>query len=221
MDLAGEGVVCRPSGGLWLAAHGVLVVADLHLEKGSSFAARGQMLPPYDTGETLRRLEAEVAALLPRVLVLLGDSFHDRGAEARLTGADRRRLLALASGRTLVWVAGNHDAAAPADLAGDTAAAVAFGGLVLVHEPRAGAPAGHVAGHLHPCARVAARAASVRRRCFVTDGLRMILPAFGAYAGGLNVRDPVFRPLMDAAPLAVVLGASRAHPIGWRSLRGD
>lgn len=94
----------RHSGALWLAAERALVVADLHLEKGSSYAARGQMLPPYDTRETLKRLAAEIAALAPKVVILLGDTFHDRGSEARLAGDDAEALRGLAMGRTLVWV---------------------------------------------------------------------------------------------------------------------
>ena len=219
--LAGEPVVCRPSGALWLEAHATLIVADLHLEKGSFYAAQGQMLPPYDTAETLRRLAAEVAALAPGTVVFLGDSFHDREGDGRLTPTDAAMLCAMGAGRTLVWVTGNHDPIGPRGLPGETAAALEVGALRLVHEPADGAAPGEVAGHLHPCARVRARGASVRRRCFVTDGERVVLPAFGALAGGLNVRDAAFRPLFRAQPLAAVLGAGRVHAVGWRSLRDD
>src|SRR5579859_2756845 len=140
------------------------------------------MLPPYDTAETLRRLAAEVAVLAPETVVFLGDSFHDREGDARLTPADAAMLRATGAGRTLVWVTGNHDPIGPRGLPGETAAALAVGDLRLVHEPADGAAPGEVAGHLHPCARVKARGASVRRRCFVTDGERLVLPAFGALA---------------------------------------
>ena len=214
-------VVLRPSGALWLEREAALVVADLHLEKGSSYARRGQMLPPYDTRETLGRLEAEVRALSPRAVVLLGDTFHDGEAETRLAADDLARLTALAVGRALVWVVGNHDEVGPANLAGETVAALSIAGLSLIHEPSARPVRGEVAGHLHPCARVAAKAASVRRRCFVTDGERLILPAFGAYAGGLNILDVAFHPLLARAPLAAALGRGRVHAVGWRSLRPD
>ena len=219
--LAGERVVCRPSGALWLDAHRALVVADLHLEKGSFFATHGQMLPPYDTAETLRRLAAEIAALAPDTVVFLGDSFHDREGDGRLARTDAATLCAAGVGRTLVWVTGNHDPIGPRGLPGETATTLALGALRLVHEPAGAAAAGEVAGHLHPCARVAARGASVRRRCFVTDGARIVLPAFGALAGGLNIRDAAFRPLFNARPLAAVLGAGRVHAVGWGSLRDD
>jgi DNA ligase-associated metallophosphoesterase len=221
LSLAGEPVVCRPSGALWLETHRALIVADMHLEKGSFFATHGQMLPPYDTADTLRRLVAEVTALAPDIVVFLGDSFHDRDGDGRLAPSDAAKLRATVAGRTLVWITGNHDPIGPRGLPGEAAASLAVGALRLVHEPAPGAAIGEVAGHLHPCARVTARGASVRRRCFVTDGERLVLPAFGALAGGLNVRDAAFQPLFRARPLAAVLGQGRVHVVGWRSLRDD
>jgi len=199
----------------------MLVVADLHFEKGSAFAARGQMLPPYDTGETLRRLEAEVAALAPRTVVFLGDSFHDGRAEGRLAPRDAIRLADLARSRELIWVVGNHDADGPRSLPGEVAEDLDVAGLFLRHEPRPGGQTGEVAGHLHPCARVVARGRSVRRRCFVTDGERLLLPAFGAYAGGLSVRDVAFGGLFVRIPTIVALGADRAHVVAWTSVAGE
>jgi uncharacterized protein len=220
MSVAGEGVHLRPSGALWLEATRTLVVADLHFEKGSAYAARGQLLPPYDTGETLRRLETEVAATQPRRLIFLGDSFHDRAALARISGRDLERLAALARTCALIWIVGNHDAEGPGGLAGETAEEVRIGALVLRHEPQPGAQTGEVAGHLHPSARITALGRSVRRRCFITDGERLILPAFGAYAGGLNVRDPAFSGMFVRVPIVVALGPQRAQPVAWRSLLG-
>ena len=221
LALGAAEVVMRPSGALWLAAERLMIVADLHLEKGSAYAARGQMLPPYDTRETLARLAAEAAQLMPRAIVLLGDTFHDGGAEQRLAAEDARALGAVASVTDLVWVVGNHDADGPRALPGEVAADWSVGGLRLVHEPKPGAEAGEVAGHLHPCAKVKGRGASVRRRCFATDGARAVLPAFGAYAGGLNVKDAAFAPLFSNRPLVVVLGERRAHAVGWDMLGGD
>jgi hypothetical protein len=221
MDVRGTEVVMRASGALWVARAQALVVADLHLEKGSSYAARGQMLPPYDTRETLRRLAAEAAATEAQMVVLLGDTFHDRKAEGRLAGDDAAALRALAAGRRLVWVVGNHDADGPRALPGEVADEVGLEGLTLRHEPRAGAQGGEVAGHLHPAARVVAPRGTVRRRCFVTDGERVVLPAFGAYAGGLNVRDAAFAGLFVRAPLAGALGVRRVRAVGWRQLAGD
>ena len=211
----------RASGALWLAAERALVVADLHLEKGSSYAARGQMLPPYDTRETLKRLAAEVEALAPALVILLGDTFHDRSSEDRLAADDAESLRALSRGRKLVWVVGNHDAGGPRALPGETADELQLCGLTLRHEPQSGLQPGEVAGHLHPAARVRATRGTVRRRCFVTDSERAILPAFGAYAGGLNVRDKAFAGLFARPPLAGALGDDCVHAVGWKSLAGD
>jgi DNA ligase-associated metallophosphoesterase len=221
MLVAGALLRLRASGALWLEDERALVVADVHLEKGSAFAARGQLLPPYDTRDALVRLEAEAQALGPRLIVMLGDAFHDRAAEDRLSAEDVRRLHELARGRTLVWVVGNHDPAPPARLPGEAADALELAGIALRHEPTPGLASAEAAGHLHPCARITAGGRSVRRRCFVTDGERVILPAFGAYAGGLNIRDAAFEGLFARPPLAVALGPRRAHAVGWRSTARD
>lgn len=221
MPLGNGEVVLRCSGAMWLEAGRTLVVADLHLEKGSSYAARGQMLPPYDTRETLRRLESEVANLAPTTVILLGDTFHDRLSEGRLASDDADRLRALATGCRLVWVVGNHDADGPRGLPGEVADELTLAGLTFRHEPQAGLQSGEVAGHLHPAARVKAPRGTVRRRCFITDGERIILPAFGAYAGGLNVRDAAFAGMFTREPFAGVLGPSRVRAIGWWTLAGD
>lgn len=219
--LLGVDVTLRASGALWIAAERMLVVADLHLEKGSSYAMRGQMLPPYDTRETLRRLTAEVDATKPESVVLLGDTFHDRTSEDRLAADDAATLRDLAARTRLIWVIGNHDADGPRALPGETADELSILGLTLRHEPQGGLQPGEVAGHLHPCAKVAAQSGVVRRRCFVTDGDRLVVPAFGAYAGGLNILDVAFAGFFSRPPLAGALGASRVHAVGWRSLRGD
>jgi len=221
MTLAGAEVAFRASGALWIEAEQALVIADLHLEKGSAYAARGQMLPPYDTREALGRLAAEVASARPRLVVMLGDAFHDARAGERLMAEDAATIGALAQGRTLVWITGNHDPEPPRGLPGEAADELELSGLVLRHEPAAGSAPGEASGHLHPCARVAAGGRSVRRRCFVTDGERVILPAFGAYAGGLNIRDAAFSGLFARPPLAIALGLRRAHAVGWRSTRPD
>ena len=217
----GEPTVLRASGALWLPAHRALIVADLHFEKGSAYALRGQLLPPYDTRETLTRLEREVAAARPDLLIFLGDSFHDGAAEDRLAGDDAARLAALADGRRLIWVVGNHDADGPRFLPGEIIDEMVLGALLLRHEPREGSQPGEVSGHLHPAAKVASRGGRVRRRCFLTDGDRLILPAFGAYAGGLNVKDEAFAGLFTTRPLAATLGTDRVHAIGWSSLVRD
>lgn len=218
--LANVEIMLRPSGALWLAQAQMLVVADLHLEKGSAYAVGGQLLPPYDTRETLDRLEREIDALRPRSVVLLGDTLHDVGAGLRIAEAERARITALATRTRLIWVCGNHDPDGAGDLGGENAAQVHVAGLTLRHDPSPHPVLGEVAGHLHPCARLHGPAGSIRRRCFASDGRRLILPAFGAYAGGLNVRDAAFADLFNTPPISFALGRS-VTPIAYHRLRPD
>ncbi|MBS7705547.1 ligase-associated DNA damage response endonuclease PdeM [Chelatococcus asaccharovorans] len=198
-----------PSGALFLCEAQMLVVADLHLEKGSSYARRRIFLPPYDTRATLERLAAVIDTHAPRIVVALGDSFHDDGGGSRLDAGDWERLATLQRGRQWIWITGNHDPSPPAGVGGDVVAEIATGGIALRHVPGS-APdcraAFELAGHLHPVAKVAARGQVVRRRCFAFGPRRGILPAFGAYAGGLNVRDRAFAPLFPDGLTAHVLG---------------
>lgn len=227
LTVNGEACVLRCSGALWLPGRQTLIASDLHLEKGSAFAARGQMLPPYDSPATLARLEAEIDALDPRAVVLLGDSFHDSKAVSRMDGAQLTRLERLAAGRDWIWLEGNHDLDALADalanpfrrLPGRVVETLALGGLFLIHEPQPDPAQGEVAGHLHPAARVAAYGRGVRRPCFVTDGRRLIMPAFGAFTGGLDVRDPAIAGLFPTPPLAALLGRDKVHAVAFETLR--
>ena len=224
LTVNGELCVLRCSGALWLPGRQALIASDLHLEKGSAFAARGQMLPPYDSPATLARLEAEIEALDPRMVVLLGDSFHDSKAVSRMDGAQLARRERLAAGREWVWLEGNHDldalAGALDQLPGRVVETMALGGLFLIHEPQVEPAPGEVAGHLHPAARVAAYGRGVRRPCFVTDGRRLILPAFGAFTGGLDVRDPAVAGLFVTSPLCAVLGRDKVHAPSWEKVAG-
>jgi len=222
VQINGEVCVLRCSGALWVVEQRTLIASDLHLEKGSAFAARGQLLPPYDSPATITKLEAEVAALDPARVVLLGDSFHDTRAVARMTAEDRGRIDALAAGRDWVWLEGNHDLKALAgaldDLPGRVVEAMAVGALTLIHEPQPGDQPGEIAGHLHPAAKVSRYGRGVRRPCFVTDGRRLVMPAFGAFTGGLNVRDPAIAGLFEAPPMAALLGSDKVHALAWGSL---
>ena len=220
--LDGEAVLPDVSGALWLADHGALVVSDLHFENGSAYARRGVMLPPYDTAATLGRLADVVARYAPKVIVALGDSFHDGGGPARMGDADRAALRSLQQGREWIWISGNHDPEPPEDLGGLCAREIRLGALTLRHEPQAGASPGEIAGHLHPVARVSAPAGTLRRRCFVSDGARCVMPAFGAFAGGLNIRDAAFAPLFSQAPVvAHVMGRSRSYAVSMARCLGD
>jgi DNA ligase-associated metallophosphoesterase len=192
LAVAGVGLHADCAGVLYWADESLLVVADLHLEKGSSFARRGMLLPPYDTTETLARLARLIARYAPRRVIALGDNFHDGGGPSRLSIEDRTSLGALQRGRDWIWIAGNHDPDPAERIDGTFADTLVIGGLTFRHEPSRNAPQGEIAGHLHPQARVAQRGRAVSRRCFATDGQALVMPAFGAYTGGLNIRDRAF-----------------------------
>jgi len=210
--IAGVDMIADLSGALFWAEERLLVVSDLHLEKGSSFAARRVLLPPYDTAATLAKLRAVIARHDPRTVIALGDSFHDRNAHQRLGAADRATLNELQARRDWIWIAGNHDPALPREIGGTVAGEVHMGPLTFRHEPT-GAH-GEIAGHLHPKARVNRRGRSVERRCFASDGLRAVMPSFGAYTGGLSIRDEAFKAIFQtSAFMAHLLGDRQVHRI--------
>ncbi|MCV0395874.1 MAG: ligase-associated DNA damage response endonuclease PdeM [Rhizobiaceae bacterium] len=218
--LAGREVILDMVGALVDPEASMLVVSDLHLEKGSSYARRGSMLPPYDTMATLARLGALLARHDPAIVISLGDSFHDGEGAARLAEPARAALAAMMAGRQWLWVAGNHDPEPPSGLGGDCVAEVAVGGLRFRHEPSKDGRDGEVAGHLHPGARIVRRGRAVRRACFASDGRRLIMPAFGAYTGMLNVMDRAYRGLFDWPEFrAHLLGRERIYTIAGAQLR--
>lgn len=221
MRLGDTLVAAQPDGALWIAESKTLIVSDLHLEKGSAFALRGQMLPPYDTHAALLKLTDMMLRLQPEIIVSLGDSFHDSGGPNRMGARDRELLQLLMSRCDWVWVEGNHDGRAPETLGGAFHEVLQLGSLVLRHHPTEAAAPGEIAGHMHPCARVVGRGRSVRRRCFATDGARMVMPAFGAFTGGLNVCDPAYAKIFPDGATALVLGKDRVLPAPNERLVSD
>lgn len=219
--LGGQMVVALPEGALWIESARALVVSDLHLEKGSCFAKGGQMLPPYDTHATLTRLAALMKRLAPDIVVSLGDSFHDPNGVARMAPRDRALLHTLIGACDWIWVEGNHDGKSPETLGGVVRDVLRIGAITLRHEPLTGVSPGEVAGHLHPCAKVVGRGRAVRRRCFAYDGERMVMPAFGAFTGGLNLRDEAFAPIFPEGAMALVMSNGRVLPAPLQRLAPD
>lgn len=213
IDVNSETLVADPTGAAYWPAQDMLLVADLHFEKGSAFAAKGQMLPPYDTRATLRSLEVAISRHAPGIVVALGDSFHDGEAGERISATDMTAISALTDVRRWIWLTGNHDEVLPQGIGGEIAVELSVGALNLRHEPQAGAVPGEIAGHLHPSAIVRTRSRNLRRRCFASDGRRLILPAFGAFTGGLDISDEAFAGLFDVAPTAWVLGRDQVYEI--------
>jgi DNA ligase-associated metallophosphoesterase len=222
VEVCGRTFVADKSGALYWPAERALIVADLHLEKGSSGAARGRLLPPYDTRATLEKLAGVLDRFEAEAVIALGDSFHDGGAGERIAEEDLEILRLIQAEREWLWITGNHDPEIDARMGGEARAEVELSGLALRHVPRQGRITHELAGHLHPAAKLSMHGATLRRPCFVGNGLRLVLPAFGAFTGGLNVLDDTFLPLFGNDGMAVwLLGTEGLYPVATRQLCGD
>ena len=214
IHLGGHRLALDPLGGVMWPEAGVLVVSDLHLEKGTAAARRGQLVPPWDTGITLDRLSLLLRRWRPATVVALGDSFHDVHGPSRMGRENLERLRGMADGALFRWILGNHDPKAPEGLPGESHEEWHHLGLVFRHEARAGHGAGggaggELCGHHHPKASVQTRAGRITRPCFVADGQRLMLPAVGAYTGGLDVGHPAIARLFPRGARAFLLGTGR------------
>jgi uncharacterized protein len=218
VHLAGERLMLDPAGALFWPATDLLAVSDLHLEKGSSYARHGQLLPPWDTHATLDRLALLLRRYRPRMVIALGDSFHDAEGSTRLPPGELARLRAMTETHRFIWVQGNHDPTPPQGVGGEWAEAFTATTLVFRHQAIHGAE-GEISGHHHPKAAVPARGTTVSRPCFVTDSHRLMMPAFGAYTGGLDVRDPAIMRLFPRGGRAFLLGKDRLFSFALGTLR--
>jgi uncharacterized protein len=222
LAICGKPLLADSSGALFWPAEKALLVADLHLEKASSFAARGPMLPPNDTRQTLVRLAEVIDRYDPDRIIALGDSVHDSGAAARMDQGDLEILRMMQEDRDWVWITGNHDRELPVALGGRVCDDFICAGLTLRHHPAPGYATHEIAGHMHPAARLMMYGYSIRRPCFVGNGRRVIMPAFGAFAGGLNVLDDAIHPLFGNGGMAVwMLGQEGLYPVATRLLSQD
>ncbi|NDR55961.1 ligase-associated DNA damage response endonuclease PdeM [Aliiruegeria sabulilitoris] len=206
ISFCGAALEPRPSGALWWPEARLLCVADLHLGKAERMARRGGgLLPPYECAETLERLDTEIEALSPEVVICLGDSFDDGPAAESLSEPHRLWIARLMAGRDWIWIAGNHDPA-PLSLSGQHMGEFVQEPLTFRHIAKADSSPGEISGHFHPKARVG----GVRRPCFLVDQHRMILPAFGAYTGGMDLSAPEIAGLMQGDARAILTGATQA-----------
>ncbi|MEI6484867.1 MAG: ligase-associated DNA damage response endonuclease PdeM [Sphingomonadales bacterium] len=208
-SFAGESLQPLACGALWWPAQGTLFVADLHFEKASHFAARGWLLPPHATADTIAALIAAVETTGATRVVSLGDSFHDRSGPDRLADATRRALMSMTRSLDWWWVTGNHDDDAAGSLGGRVLAEARIGPLVLRHEADPGDPAPEVSGHFHPKLVIRHRGRHIARRCFALAPAKLILPAYGAFTGGLDIADPALRTALAGPATALVVEAGR------------
>lgn len=205
ISLNGAQLTALGSGALWWAGESLLCVSDLHLGKSERMARRGgSALPPYETRDTLARLEEVLNAHRPSTVVCLGDSFDDLGAALALAEEDRLWINRLQAGRQWIWIEGNHDPG-PVDLGGSHLAALHMGPLSFTHIAQDGA-VGEVSGHYHPKVHLNARGRSISRPAFLIDSARLIMPAFGTYTGGLRSDAEVLNRLMQPGAQAIMTG---------------
>lgn len=209
LHILGERLMLDPSGVLLWPAAGLMVVSDLHLEKGSSFARKGMLLPPWDTQATLDRLATLLRRYNPAIVVALGDSFHDDAGAERLPAAERDRLAAMTRAHRFIWVLGNHDPTPPGNIGGEWVTEFTTHPLTFRHQAIAGSAPGEIVGHHHPKAAIPTRGTTVSRPCFVADARRVMMPAFGAYTGGLDVANPAIAGLFPRGGRVFLLGRER------------
>lgn len=206
LSFAGHKLMALPEGALYWPARQALLVADLHFEKGSWFAARGQMLPPYDSIATLHAVAALAERTQARELWCLGDSFHDSEGCERLPADARALLTDLTIRLDWRWITGNHDSLLIDHCGGTILQEAEVDGLVLRHEAEPGDPRPELSGHFHPKLRLRVRGRQVARRCFVASATKLILPAFGALTGGLDAHHPeIVRAVGSKAQALVAL----------------
>lgn len=209
-----EQFYCDHNGALFWPKENCLIIADLHLEKGAAMAARGHFAPPYDTSATLDRLQNCIERWNPQLVISLGDSFHREDGADKLPLDQSVRITAMTQRLSWVWITGNHDPKAPDHLGGRGAQELQVGQVIFRHEQQRVNYAGEISGHLHPAAKIQRRGKTLRRRCFASDGKRLIMPAFGAFTGGLDLSHEAFNGLLESNNLQVwMLGRERVYKI--------
>jgi len=195
--LNGDEVAAHADGTALFDRGRMMVVSDLHLEKGRALSTTSP-IPQYDTDATLDSLEKAIFRDQPERLLFLGDSFHRSDLARSLAPSHQDRIHALARGREVIWITGNHDPDLPSFLPGTAAEEILIGSIWFRHIALTEFTGGEVSGHYHPKARIKTRARGVSGKCFIHDGRRLIMPAFGAYTGGLSVEAPAINGLFNS-----------------------
>lgn len=222
ISICGTAFRAHVSGALYWPSENALIVADLHLEKASSYASRGTFLPPYDSRDTLMSLAEVIDHYEAETVIALGDSFHDAEGGDRLSEDDRETLSIMQQGVEWIWITGNHDETISRSVGGHVRDQIRLGGVDLRHIPSSTAATHEIAGHMHPAAKLALHGYTIRRPCFIGNGLRLILPAFGSFTGGLNILSDAFEPMFRNDGFSVwMMGQEGLYPVAPRLLKGD
>ena len=209
LSFAGRRLFVAGDAALWWPERRALLLADLHLEKGSFYAAHGQMLPPYDSRATIEAVAALVELTRAERVLCLGDNYHDDGGEARLDRHAANSLQRLTAALDWTWIRGNHDREVSGRWGGRALAELEVDGVLLRHEAKPGESRPELSGHFHPKLRMTIRGRHIARRCFLRTPTKLILPAFGALTGGLDAGHPEIARACGGRAEALVALAER------------
>ena len=205
IKFAGQTFELHPDGTLYWPDKKLLIISDLHFEKGSSLALHGIFLPPYDTSETLNKLQEACDRIQPETLLFLGDVFHDKSSLLRITQEDRDKLQAILDRYEIIWIEGNHDEGhAPDNI--DIHTQYKIDDINFIHIADKSYKGFEISGHYHPSVKFVHKEHKIRRPCFVTNATKMIVPSFGVLTGGLYITDPVYRPILGSQFNTYILG---------------
>lgn len=207
IDFGGQTFDLHCSGALYWRAQNMLVLSDLHVEKGSRIALKRYFVPPYDTAETLQRLETVIAHFAPERILLLGDVFQDARAYGRMGSADRAQFDRLLGQSKVIWIEGNHDIGAGGH---NFVQSHVQDNIWFRHMATDGSDF-EISGHYHPAATIRHKGQKVRAPCFVVNERQLLMPAFGAYTGGLDVTDKAMKPFVTPQTKLYLLGPSRVY----------
>jgi metallophosphoesterase superfamily enzyme len=212
ISVCGWQLIADKSGALFWPGRRTLVVADLPLGSGQDGSTR----------ETLVKLAEAMDRYEPQTVIVLGEGLRASEAAAGMAASDREVLRILQEDRDWVWVTGDAGRPAPPHLGGRTCGELEVAGITLRPRPIPGWATHEIAASLRPAAHLLMYGYSLRRACFVGNRQRLVMPAFGAAAGGVNVLDAPFRPLFGDGGMAVwMLGEEGLYPVATRLLAED
>ena len=204
-EFGGEVFEMHPSGALYWPSQLSLLVADLHFEKGSSYHKTGQFLPPYDTHQTLEKLETVIKYFKPRRIFFLGDTFHDMSAWKRMPDVNKSRLLDVVEDLEVVWIEGNHDQGGLPDRF-KSVKNIEVDGITLRHIMQRSFIGPEISAHFHPAGVIKFRGMRIRRPCFIKSGQKFVVPSFGVLTGGLDFSDDAFEDFHNCKTHLFFLG---------------
>ncbi len=219
--LCGKSLIADPTGAVFWPSESTLIVADLQLSSCSYLEGHDVMLPPYDTASAFEKLEEALDRYDPERVVALGSSFAGF-SHGGLNHHQLDWLQDMMEGRDWYWVSNQEHFGLPGAIGGAVVPQFVLSGVKFRADAVRAPVANEVAGGLHPVAQVSQYGHVIRGRCFVTNGMRLILPSMGNYSAGTNVLSPAFDPFLAQGGLFVwFVCQGRVHPVAPPQLIED